>query len=332
MGGTTSGDASKVTRDLWIEEDATITMARAATLLHYNTAAPVAGLNIRTNNEGATTQAYQAYTDNSSVLAGGVQLMRRFDTAVTLARGRNTIVVEVYRTDTADLGYNISGLIIVNYTCTVPSGGHGAINHTVENLLIASNGAAASSTRLSASTALVAIPETDWFASSLGARLTIFKTGTGTIGGISLISEAGTGGWFPLYSDILITDAEAGVSEAYCAFRSDFLRWSGDVADGRSNPENARLWRVTTGTTAFYALVGMVTYHSNTFTAADSISGFTGTVNLGLHRSSTGEKVLETTRSGDGAFSFTWFDDTESLFVSAEDGTNVGRSEDTLAT
>ena len=75
----------------------------------------------------------------------------------------------------------------------------------------------------------------------------------------------------------------------------------------------------------------MFTYHSITFTAADSITGFTGTVDIGLHRSASGEKVLETTRSGDGAYSFTWYDDTEELFVSADDGTNVGRSEDTLA-
>ncbi len=76
----------------------------------------------------------------------------------------------------------------------------------------------------------------------------------------------------------------------------------------------------------------VITFHSITYTAADSISGFSGTVDLSLHRAASGEKVLETTRSGDGAFSFTWYDDTEELYVVADDGTNVGRSEDTLAT
>ncbi len=80
-----------------------------------------------------------------------------------------------------------------------------------------------------------------------------------------------------------------------------------------------------------------LTYHAITFTVADSVAGFTGTVEIGLHRandnpSQPGDLVGETTRSGDGAFSFTWYDNTEALYVAANDGTNAGRSVDDLAT
>jgi hypothetical protein len=78
--------------------------------------------------------------------------------------------------------------------------------------------------------------------------------------------------------------------------------------------------------------MSVITYSTPAYTVADSITGFSGTVNLTLHRASTDEKVGETSRVGDGAFSFPWYDNTEELYVVANDGTNVGRSQDTLAT
>jgi hypothetical protein len=72
------------------------------------------------------------------------------------------------------------------------------------------------------------------------------------------------------------------------------------------------------------------------FTEADNITGFAGTVSVDLHRSDEntkqpGELVKSTTRSGDGPFSFTWYDNTEPLYISARSSANAGRSSDSLA-
>ena len=113
-----------------------------------------------------------------------------------------------------------------------------------------------------------------------------------------------------------------------------FQRWPGDTVDGNGRLSLGTTRRIRTATANSVAtldsLLYLLTYHTITFTCADSISGFSGTVDLTLHRDS-GEKVLATTRSGDGAFSFTWYDNTEALYVNADDGVNVGRSALTLA-
>jgi hypothetical protein len=50
-------------------------------------------------------------------------------------------------------------------------------------------------------------------------------------------------------------------------------------------------------------------------------------VTIDLHRSDTGEKVATTTRSGNGAYSLTWYDDTVDVYVVAyEAAGRLGRS------
>lgn len=77
-----------------------------------------------------------------------------------------------------------------------------------------------------------------------------------------------------------------------------------------------------------------LTYHAITFTVSGTVSGSnSGTVNLGLHDATTGELLLTTSRSGDGSYSFTWYDDTADVYVAAyEDDTHVGRSANDPAT
>lgn len=77
-----------------------------------------------------------------------------------------------------------------------------------------------------------------------------------------------------------------------------------------------------------------MTYHSITFTVGGTISGSGGgTVNIGLWRTTNKELALTTSRAGDGAFSFTWYDDTQDVFCEAlEDATHMGRSDDGVAT
>ena len=111
-----------------------------------------------------------------------------------------------------------------------------------------------------------------------------------------------------------------------------FRRWTGDVGADRLDIEtNRRYQMVTAGSlTIFSKLAMMITYHSITSTIANSVSGFAGTVTISAHRES-GEKALETARSGSGAFNFTWYDNTEPIYIVASGSTSgYGRSELTL--
>ena len=143
--------------------------------------------------------------------------------------------------------------------------------------------------------------------------------------------------WEQVYSDIRQGLTEIGINLAFAQMRTLFKRFTGDADTSRMDLETPRRWQVgaplpavTTGSGWANASL-IISYHTITFTAADTITGFSGTVDLSLHRSASGEKVMSASRSGDGPFSFTWYDNTEPLFVTADDGTNVGRSQDTLA-
>ncbi len=328
MGGTTSSDYQRGTRELFIQEPGTITGQRIAFFPFWTQAAAIGGLNMRIG-----TGSFVAYTDTASVLCGTNAAMIRNDSAFTLARGRNSLNFDAYRTDTADFGWNCSGFWLINYTSGKSSQGSGAHNHTVE-WGITQNGTAAAATWQAISALAPTIPEANYYITAIGIRLAHLSSTVpaGFIVQVERLAAEGGVTWEVVYQDQVSSDAEIGAYFAFAQMRLLFKRWPGDTDADRMDIETARRWRVFNFAVAGWNSLSMLlTYHTITFTAADSISGFTGTVNLALHRAGSGEKVLATSRSGDGAFSFTWFDNTEELFVSADDGTNVGRSAPTLA-
>ncbi len=327
MGGPASTDYQRATRELFIQEE-NITTERIAFFAFWTQAAAIGGLNMRIG-----TGSFVAYTDTALVLCGANAAMIRNDSAFTLARGRNSFNFDVYRTDTADLGWAVSGFFIVNYSSDKHPDGSGAHNHTVEWEFLLYSGSATLTGTLAAYN--LVIPETEFFISALGMRTIHLSTGSpsGLILQVERLASEGGIAWEVVYQDQISGDGEVGTYFAYAQMRNLFKRWPGDTGADRMDFETARRWRwLNFGITGWTNFGALLTYHSIKYTAADSIAGFSGTVNLSLHRAATGEKVLETTRSGDGAFSFTWYDDTEDLYVVANDGVNVGRSEDTLAT
>jgi hypothetical protein len=244
---------------------------------------------------------------------------------------------DIYRTDTADLGGNVSAFWIVNYTSGKHTNGVGVHNKTVFWNLSTTGTAAAAEMNTIAATA-PSIPESNYFLNAVGTRYEYISSSTGSPAGVSLLTErlAAEGGvkWEPAYIDIGETDPEVGLHTCYSQVRDLFYRWPGDADPDRIGFQTARRWRtmLANNCTAFDNLELLFTYHAITYTVADSISGFSGTAYLDLCRTLTDEMVLSTTRSGDGSFSFTWYDNTEYLFISVSDASNVvGRSQDSLA-
>ena len=332
MGGTTSSDYQRATLELWVEEPATITLQRLAAFLFWDQSGNIGGLNARIG-----TGSFVAYTDTASVLAGGNGCMIRNDSGAALVRGRNTLQADIYRTDTTDLGENVCAFWIVNYTSGKHASGVGVHNKTVFWSLSTTGTAAAAETNTIAATA-PSIPESSYFLTALGTRYEYITSSTGSPAGVSVLVErlAAEGGvkWEKAYIDIGETDPEVGLHTCYSQVTDLFSRWVGDASSTRFGLQTARRWRtvLANNCTAFDTLELLFTYHSITYTVANSVSGFSGTVYLDLCRTLTDEMVLSSTRSGDGSFSFTWYDNTEYMFISASDATNiVGRSQDSLA-
>lgn len=337
MGGTSATDYQRAHRELWIQEPGTITLQRLAVYMHWDQMGSIGGINARVG-----TGSFVGYTDGASIMAGGNGCMVRNDVGVTLNRGRNTLQADIYRTDGTDLGLNLCAFWIINYTSGKHSDGVGAHNKTISwNLLATGTTGAVKTTTVSATAPI--IPEADYFVTASGTRLEYNSNSTLAPAGVTVLVErlAAEGGiqWESAYTDIGETDPEAGLRTCYSQIRDLFMRWPNDQGSERMNMETSRRWRVALASncSAFFTLDWLFTYHTITYTVADSISGgFSGATAIGLHRSDDntyqkGELVKETTRSGDGAFSFTWYDNTEELYVTASDGTHVGRSQDSLA-
>lgn len=77
----------------------------------------------------------------------------------------------------------------------------------------------------------------------------------------------------------------------------------------------------------------IITYHTITYSITGTISGSGGgTVNVAAYRTDTGEKIGSTSRSGNGSYTITWYDNTIDVFAEAlEDAAHMGRSDDDVA-
>jgi len=331
MGGTTSSDYQRATRAVVIPE-ANIVQKQCAAYVFWDQLAAISTLQWRIG-----TGSFVTYTDTAAVLAGSNAAMIRNDSAFSLARGRNTINVDCYRSDTADLGYNVCGFFIVNYTGDKPAGGHGEESHTIIWPL-SDTGTVAVATNYIIAAQAVTIPESDYFISGLGTECQYVPSGTVAQAGNAIQVErlAGEGGiiWEQVYADIAGTDGETGIFHSYSQARDIFKRFPGDQDPDRIDIETSRRWRWAIGQSVSgrgYVSV-LLTYHAMTFTVSGEVTGSSGgTVTLDLFRNdSTGlqEKVKTTTRAGNGSYSFTWYVTTDTLFVSAKESSALlGRSD-----
>jgi hypothetical protein len=331
MGGTAATDFERMSRLLWIEEPATITTKDIAFYAFWEQAAAISTLNFRVG-----TGSFVAYTDAAAVLCGGNGCMVRLDSAFTLARGSNTLNCDVYRSDTADFGLAISGFLIVNYTSAKPTQGYGAANHTVKwNAGFTFDGATATNRRTSAFA--VAIPESEYFINSYGCHLANVTNTTTQFSGLAILMEKtnAAGEWLTVDSVAGHTDAEKGLHQHFAGIRDEMYRYPGDPWPGRLDPEGTRRWWVSYSNagTGFMYLDLWITYHTITFTVSGSITGSSGgTVNIGVWRMTNEELAGTTSRSGNGSYSFTWYDNTETLFAEArESATLIGRSDNGTA-
>jgi hypothetical protein len=340
MGGTTNADYQRASIDLWIEEPATVAVQNSALLFFYNSYAAIGTVSARIG-----TGAFTDYANPSTVTEAGEEgFMLRCESVLSLARGRNVLQADIYRAASVNLGY-VSALWIINYTSGKHGDGVGAHNHTVRWGLASWSTTAPIGEIIVAATA-PAIPETNYFISNIGAQFnfdgptTVAFGGSGSSVQVERLAADGGVGWDSIVEVPGHQRPYPGNHIILGDSKNIFKRFPTDAGSKRIDLETARRWRLdlACGWLAFFSCQLLYTYHSIAFAVAGTVAGSGGgTVNLYLHRSGAntydkGELLASTTRSGNGAYSFVWYDNVENVFVEAyEDSTHMGRTDDGVA-
>lgn len=334
LGGLTSADAQQGVSEFWVQESG-ISMKRLAFYAHWEQSDVVAGLNWRIG----TGSAYSGYTSAGGTpaagMCGGMGCMVRNDTGVPFIRGKNRFTVSTFRTDTADFGYNACGYFLLNYQANKPNQGYGAANRTVKLCLHPFTGLAEAigTTR---PTGLDFI-DSGYFFNSIGVNYQYLSNTTSNPAGASALVERTSGErgleWLSLYTDLGTTDPETGLRQVWSpGGHQIFKRWSGDPDTDRIDVTGLRRYRMVQNNlaTAFHHLELILNYHAITYQRTTTVAGSAGAlVELDLHRIYEGkdEIVQSTGITGNASHTWTWYDNTTGMFISAyEDSSHVGRS------
>lgn len=315
--GTTSAVADRIKRTFTIQEPNTITLVKSAAELCYNTNASA------TVAFKAGSQAtYRSYAQLSSVIAGMFSFQHGLDSdsgagnAFTFARGENQLTFDIYRSVGAV--YNITGIIKILYLSTVASHGIDSHSDTRWGLLKTFNFTTITD---NINTDLFSIPDANYFIQGLGLENYFWLQATNntfTQQAAVLSSEFEGGGWRELFVDQFLGDNEIGYSKWVVRLRPQFKKYPQDPDEIALNLTGSRSYRTTSTTAVRLGTTWSVTYHTITSTISGNITNSNGgTVSLYAYRSDTEELVGTTSRSGNGSYSFTVYNDVLTYYVVA---------------
>jgi hypothetical protein len=336
-----AGDETNVTVPIWVEEPATVTLAQSGLWLAYGQQASGSFV------AAVGSQTARTYTETALAFGGSCFITHRIDSGalagsgLSLARGKNNVVIKVRTSATGVCPTGIGGWIVLNYTSGLASGGVATHNHSVAHNV--HNSIAAAAANLLAAAQYIYLPETNWFANSLAVQMNYLANINSVAAvAVSVGFEAGSGElsttdfhYAPV--SILENDGELGWSPVFIALQSAplFDRWSNDPQTERMSLTGSRRWRFATSQSGgTWSALCWLTYHSITFAATGTITGSGGgTVNLCLHDATKHECLATGSRTGNGSYTLTWFDNTQNCYVDAREGaTYLGRSDNgTLA-
>lgn len=343
MGGTAATDKTRFKASYFIQEPGTISLVQSGVLFSCIDAGAI------TYVFNAGSQADRTFTHPTTQRAGCVFHTRRVDsgatggTGITLARGLNDFTFDYYATSgtAGNIGSNASGMLYLNYISDKHTDGDGVHAHTTSwiNRPYLTGGLVQ---RLQYTPNTVPIiNETNYWIVSTGFEIIMTTSGTaaGSFGFAYQAEiqsdESQAAGWESFYSSIYASDPEMGTSVIWARARPNFKRYPNDTDSARFNIETSRDYRfdIPINTAAVFQSRQLATWHSITYTIAGTISGSNGgTVSISAFRTDTGEKIDTTSRTGDGAYSITWYDNTIPVIVTAyESSTYKGVSANQVA-
>jgi hypothetical protein len=316
----------------YIEEPSAVTMVQSAIWFTYQGAGTTS--DTLTFKLGAQTATGYTPTHDGT-MAGMSSFVHRFDSggyrgsSQTLIRGENTFTAEWY-TASANRCNNASALMILNYTSSKATGGDGLHAHSCYFPIMPSTSLTTIIERSAAVNPKI-IESSYWL---IGAMPLLYVLGLGTAIDTFVVTcerlSAEGNGWESLFSSTYTGNAENGCQINNGACRFAFKRWPNDTDSDRMDIEGARTWRIV-GSSKQYGLGIWITYHSHTFTISGTVSGYVDADGAGLtvriFRVSDGLCIGTTTTTAGGAYTMTWYDDTEPMrAVCEEDSTHVGAS------
>jgi hypothetical protein len=336
LGGTTSTDEQIGVMNYDICETSAV-IDTIAFFAFYDQADAIAGLNMRMQGSGA----YIAYTDAATTLAGSNSLMFRGDeTLLSVSTGTNSLYVELYRTDTTDLGFQVTGFWMLNYRVTLISASQ-VTNAQLTRTVYLNAGAyydGAAATQKITSSIAVDIPDTNWYISGIGGVVKYFTDSTATTAGLTIGAQ--NGAWYQnVYSDTNHTDPETGLHSVFFGAQNSFDKFAGDPEPpslnglGLTVETAGRTWRVAYGNAAActtyldiiinYCSVartqyGVVTGWNPALDAADG-SGIAVTIyKKAFSTDYMGTQLIaSTTTTAGGNYSFIWYNPQDVLFAIA---------------
>lgn len=333
MGGAGSTKASRFTRTVSVMEPGAVNLRQSGVRINYNAAATPGTINLAVG-----PQAARAYTVAINVVCGMYSLQQRVDAGgaqgagLSLARGRNQLVIDAFTSLAVEDVTNISGYVLLNYESGLSPAGIGAHNHTVMKVLMPWD--ATLIDRNIVSSFGFAIPETNYWLTAVGFCFVQWMQAASaavTFDVQALPGEGKGAGYYDIYADAYQADAEVGCTMTWMRGRDAFKRSPQEVDPERLDVEVAREYRLFTSTAARSGLIAVLTYHSNTWTAAGNLQDNdptkTTTVKL-VHRDTDETWQQQVLPAGTTAFSFTVYDNTDDYYVDAyQDGTHAGRSD-----
>lgn len=340
----TSSDYTRGSVDLWIEEPTTITTASIAFMAFFDFGFTIPNFYARIG-----TGSFVQYVSQGNTRCASDLFMIRNDSAFTLARGKNTLTVDMYRTGTLReyIPMGACGFFIVNYTSGKASGGVSTHNRSVLWLLGDTSGTtytAGYGAFREIAAVSPEIPETDYFLTNISGNVVHITDSSGDLQAIWLLAEnlsSETGhNWEPLFAHGNNSSPETG-PRFFFGCNSIFKRYPTDPIKTEMDLETDRRWllifRQSGGNEKALSTVMLCfTYHTITSTVAGTVTGYTGDgsgIVVEIFDTATGNKIGSATTITGGDYTFTWYDDVNEVFAVAEQAAGyVGRSDNGTAT
>lgn len=350
MGGTTDANRSLYRTQFFIQEPATITLAQSGILMTLLDGSQPFSMIVNCGSQtDRTFNQHPSITTHQ--VSGSRYISRRIDSGaqggagITIARGLNTFDVEFYNTSTTSgaIGLGNSVMLYLNYTSGKDSNGDGVHAHTVVHATRPYT--VSSSTQRASVTVsrLVSIPETSYYLVSTGYEYIDISIGTTVQNcqfthNVQYSATEGPGvGWKDIATLVYHNlDTEAGTTRSWVNTNDIFRKYPDANYPNtyQLDIEASRSHQLTiSNLNQLIQILQYVTYHSITYTISGTISGSNGgAVSIEAYRADTGEKISSTSRTGNGSYSMTWYDNTINVFVVAyESSTYKGMSAEQVA-
>ncbi len=342
INGTAIGDQDIYDTEFWIEEPATVTMVQSAAVCQFNVST-TATLNLECvgtgsagGDQGTTTAAYTATTLTHS---GTRSVCHRIDlahggTALTLGRGRNVLRLKVYASVSATVSH-LAGYWYLNYTSAKSSQGIGAHNVTtqwmIHNTYTTAIAGTAAFEVATTNQRTPIIPQTNYFLNCASYEVISNSQSFSWMRYFAEVvsGEGAADGWMQVRDYVQSAHGEQGWYTYVLPATQVFKRNPSDTTSGGVlNIENARKYRLHGGLSQHTGSHLVITTHAITFTVDGSITDSNGgTVNITAVDESRGCKMGSTSRTGNGSYTITVYDNVNDHYAEAyESSTYLGRS------